>query len=180
MRGRRAGGLPRLPALQAEEASLAEQHAAVIAATCRRIEQAEQAPKLDALAAAAGISPFHFHRLFKSVTGVTPKAYGAAHRAQRICQELAGGKRSVTEAIYDAGFNSSSRFYATANDVLGMTPSAFRAGGADADIRFAHRRMFARLRSWSPAARRASAPSFSATIREALVRDLAIGSRRPT
>ena len=118
------------------EASLAEQHAAVIAAACRRIEQAEQAPKLDALAAAAGMSPFYFHRLFKSVTGVTPKAYGAAHRAQRIRQELAGGKRSVTEAIYNAGFNSSSRFYATANDVLGMTPSAFRAGGADADIRF--------------------------------------------
>jgi AraC family transcriptional regulator of adaptative response/methylated-DNA-[protein]-cysteine methyltransferase len=119
-----------------KEASLAEQHTAVIAAACRQIEGAEQAPKLDALAAAAGMSPFYFHRLFKSVTGVTPKAYGAAHRAQRIRQELAGGKRSVTQAIYNAGFNSSSRFYATANDVLGMTPSAFRAGGADADIRF--------------------------------------------
>ncbi len=119
------------------EASLAEQHAAVIAAACRRIEQAEELPTLGALADAIGMSPFYFHRLFKAITGLTPKAYGVAHRARRLRDQLAGGKGSVTEAIYDAGFNSNGRFYATSNEVLGMTPTAFRAGGTDAEIKFA-------------------------------------------
>jgi len=119
------------------EASLAERHAAVIAEACRRIEAAEELPVLDELARSVGMSPYHFHRLFKSVTGLTPKAYGAAHRARRVRDQLAEGKSSVTEAIYDAGFNSSSRFYETSNEVLGMTPSAFRAGGAEAEIKFA-------------------------------------------
>lgn len=119
------------------EASLAEQHAAVIAEACRRIEEAEELPTLDALAAAIGISPFYFHRLFKAATGLTPRAYGVAHRAKRVRDQLSGGKSSVTEAIYDAGFNSNSRFYETSNKVLGMTPSAFRAGGVDAEIKFA-------------------------------------------
>nr|WP_188823985.1 bifunctional DNA-binding transcriptional regulator/O6-methylguanine-DNA methyltransferase Ada [Brucella endophytica] len=119
------------------EAPLAERHAAIIAEACRRIEASEELPLLDALAEAAGISPFHFHRLFKSITGLTPRAYGAAHRARRVRDELTASKGSVTEAIYDAGFNSSSRFYETSNKVLGMTPSAFRAGGAKAQIKFA-------------------------------------------
>jgi AraC family transcriptional regulator of adaptative response/methylated-DNA-[protein]-cysteine methyltransferase len=119
------------------EAPRAAQHAALIAEACRRIERAEAPPKLESMAAAAKLSPSHFHRLFKSVTGLTPKAYGAAHRAKRIRQELSEGRTSVTEAIYDSGFNAASRFYETANDVLGMTPSAFRAGGADAEIKFA-------------------------------------------
>ena len=76
---------------------------------------------------AAGMSPYYFHRLFKSVTGVTPKAYAAAHRAQRMRRGTRQEQARVTEAIYNAGFNSSSRFYATTNQVLGMTPSAFRA-----------------------------------------------------
>jgi AraC family transcriptional regulator, regulatory protein of adaptative response / methylated-DNA-[protein]-cysteine methyltransferase len=119
------------------EAPAAERHAALIAEACRRIERAETAPSLDTLAAKAGLSPSHFHRLFKSITGLTPKAYAAAHRAERVRAELADGKSSVTEAIYGAGFNASSRFYEKAKDVLGMTPSAYRAGGADADIMFA-------------------------------------------
>jgi AraC family transcriptional regulator of adaptative response/methylated-DNA-[protein]-cysteine methyltransferase len=119
------------------EAPAAERAAAVVAEACRRIEKAETAPSLDALAAKAGMSPSHFHRLFKSIAGVTPKAYAAAHRAERVRQELSKGESSVTEAIYGSGFNASSRFYEKAKDVLGMTPSAYRAGGAEAEIRFA-------------------------------------------
>jgi AraC family transcriptional regulator, regulatory protein of adaptative response / methylated-DNA-[protein]-cysteine methyltransferase len=117
--------------------SLAQQHAALVATACRRIEQAEELPRLDELAAAAGLSAFHFHRLFKAVTGLTPKAYGAAHRAKRVRAELSEGRGSVTDAIYGAGFNSNSRFYESSNEVLGMTPTAFRDGGADAEIKFA-------------------------------------------
>jgi AraC family transcriptional regulator of adaptative response/methylated-DNA-[protein]-cysteine methyltransferase len=119
------------------EASLIMRHAALAASACRRIERAETPPGLDSLAAAAGLSPSHFHRLFKSITGLTPKAYGVAHRARRVRQHLSEGKATVTEAIYDSGFNASSRFYETTNEMLGMTPSAYRAGGADAEITFA-------------------------------------------
>ncbi|WP_018185309.1 bifunctional DNA-binding transcriptional regulator/O6-methylguanine-DNA methyltransferase Ada [Kaistia granuli] len=118
-------------------ASLAEQHASTAAKACRTIEDAEEAPSLESLAAVVGMSPYHFHRVFKAVTGLTPKAYAAAHRAARARSELSRRDGSVTEAIYDAGFNSSGRFYATSNAVLGMTPTAFRAGGADTEIRFA-------------------------------------------
>src|SRR5690606_34523096 len=100
-------------------------------------DEAEEMPDLAALAAAAGLSPFHFHRVFKAVTGITPRAYGAARRAGRLREELAQGDVSVTEAIYGAGFNSNSRFYAASNAMLGMTPTAYRRGGQDAQIRFA-------------------------------------------
>lgn len=118
-------------------APLAERQAALVADACRRIEEAEEPPTLDQLADAAGVSPYHFHRLFKAATGVTPKAYGAAHRARRVRAELADGRNSVTDAIYGAGFNANSRFYEASDALLGMTPTAFRNGGADADIRFA-------------------------------------------
>jgi AraC family transcriptional regulator of adaptative response/methylated-DNA-[protein]-cysteine methyltransferase len=120
-----------------QAASLAERHVAVIVDACRRIEAAEELPKLDDLAASVGMNPFHFHRQFKAVTGLTPKAYAAAHRARKIREGLAQPDRSVTETIYAAGFNSSSRFYSTSDKVLGMTPTAYRNGGKDADIRFA-------------------------------------------
>jgi AraC family transcriptional regulator of adaptative response/methylated-DNA-[protein]-cysteine methyltransferase len=116
---------------------LSEAVAAVVAEACRRIEDAEEPPKLDALAASAGMSPFYFHRQFKAITGLTPKAYGAADRAKKVRAELADRKTSVTSAIYGAGFNSNSRFYESSNEVLGMTPTAYKQGGKDADIRFA-------------------------------------------
>jgi len=119
-----------------DQAPLAERQAAQIAALCRLIETADQVPTLDELASHAGMSAFHTHRLFKSITGVTPRAYAAAHRARRVRGELAR-RATVTEAIYGAGYNSSARFYEAAGGVLGMTPTAFRAGGRGAEIRFA-------------------------------------------
>jgi len=113
-----------------------EQHAATVACVCRFIESAEQPPTLDTLAQEAGMSVSHLHRVFKAATGLTPKAYAAAHRARRVRAEL-GRSDTVTEAIYDAGYNSNGRFYAQSNDMLGMTPSRYRAGGIDTDIRFA-------------------------------------------
>jgi AraC family transcriptional regulator, regulatory protein of adaptative response / methylated-DNA-[protein]-cysteine methyltransferase len=118
------------------EASLAERHAVAVANACRLIEEAEELPSLDALAQAAGLSRFHFHRVFKAATGVTPKVYADAHRGQRVRDELTRTD-TVTEAIYGAGFNSNGRFYAASSDLLGMTPKAFRAGGRGNVIRFA-------------------------------------------
>jgi AraC family transcriptional regulator, regulatory protein of adaptative response / methylated-DNA-[protein]-cysteine methyltransferase len=120
-----------------KQVSPAKEHAALIAAACRKIEQSDGETTLQALAASVGMSSFHFHRLFKSATGLTPKAYGDAHRSKRVRSELADRHNSVTEAIYGAGFNSNGRFYERSNSVLGMTPTAFRSGGADVDIKFA-------------------------------------------
>ena len=119
-----------------DQASLASQHAATVARICRRIEAAEKLPTLAVLASDAHMSRYHFHRVFKAITGLTPRAYAAAHRAERVRREL-GRSRTVTEAIFDAGFNSGGRFYATSDAVLGMTPTDYRAGGARAEIRFA-------------------------------------------
>jgi len=118
------------------QTSAAAQHAQTIADICRFIETADTPPNLDELAARAGLSPWYFHRVFKAQTGLTPKAYAAAHRARRIRSEL---KRSntVTDAILNAGYNSNSRFYEKSNKILGMTPSDYRAGGANTEIRFA-------------------------------------------
>ncbi len=120
-----------------DRSTLERAHAAVIAAICRSIEAADAAPRLAALAKRAHLSPYHFHRVFKSITGVTPRAYAAAHRTQRVRCELKKRSKTVTEAIYDAGFNSGGRFYETSGEVLGMTPTAYRAGGAHTEIRFA-------------------------------------------
>jgi len=116
--------------------SLAEQRAAKVAELCRFIERAERPPTLDELAERAGSSAYHLHRVFKKVTGLTPKAYAAAHRAKKVRQELAR-RDTVTDAIYGAGYNSNARFYDESNQVLGMTPTRYRAGGANTRIRFA-------------------------------------------
>lgn len=112
-------------------------HAAQIAEACRTIEAADAPPRLSELAARAGLSPWHFHRLFKAATGVTPRAYAAAHRTARVRRELANRRKTVTTAIYDAGFNSGGHFYAAADGMLGMTPTEYRAGGARTTIYFA-------------------------------------------
>ncbi len=119
-----------------DQPPLAEQHAATVAEACRRIEAAEEPPTLAELARKAGLSAFHFHRVFKAITGVTPKDYATAHRATRLREQLSRS-RTVTEAIYDAGFNSNSRFYDTSAAMLGMRPSDYKAGGVNTAIRFA-------------------------------------------
>lgn len=120
----------------ADQSQLAQQHAARVADACRSIEQVEPAPGLKQLAKEAGLSPCHFHRVFKSVTGLTPKAYADANRGKKIRRQLSGGG-SITDAFYDAGFNSSSRFYAASDALLGMKPGQYRQGGSDTEIRFA-------------------------------------------
>ena len=119
-----------------DQPALAERHAATVARLCRIIENAEEVPTLEALAQHAGMSTYHLHRLFKEVTGLTPKAYAAAHRARRMRQEL-GRSDTVTEAIYGAGYGSNGRFYEESDQVLGMTPTEYRSGGANTQIRFA-------------------------------------------
>jgi AraC family transcriptional regulator of adaptative response/methylated-DNA-[protein]-cysteine methyltransferase len=119
-----------------DESPLPEQHAAKIADVCGVIENSEQAPALEQLAKHAGLSMYHFHRLFKAVTGVTPRQYAAEHRAKRMRNELRKSG-TVTEAIYEAGYNSNGRFYEISNDMLGMTPTSYRSGGLRTEIRFA-------------------------------------------
>ncbi|CAI8849760.1 DNA-binding transcriptional dual regulator/DNA repair protein Ada [Pseudomonas sp. IT-P44] len=119
-----------------DQSDVAAQHAATVAAACRQIETAEHLPALSELADVAGLSSFHFHRVFKAVTGLTPKGYATAHRSRKVRQRLIDGG-SVTDALYDAGFNSNSRFYEAADQLLGMKPGDYRAEGQNNDIRFA-------------------------------------------
>lgn len=119
-----------------DQPSLAQRHAALVADLCRRMETAEEPPKLTELARDAGLSPSHLLRLFKALTGLTPRAYAAARRAGRLRDGL-GRTARVTDAIQDAGYGSSGRFYAEADAVLGMTPKRYRAGGAGMTVRFA-------------------------------------------
>jgi AraC family transcriptional regulator, regulatory protein of adaptative response / methylated-DNA-[protein]-cysteine methyltransferase len=120
-----------------DQPGLAQQHAAVIADICRALETADEVASLKELARKANMSPFHFHRVFKSHTGLTPKAYAIAQRAKRVRDELTKTDTSVTSAIYGAGFNSNGRFYETSDKVLGMKPTDYRAGGTNAEIQFA-------------------------------------------
>jgi AraC family transcriptional regulator of adaptative response/methylated-DNA-[protein]-cysteine methyltransferase len=114
----------------------AERDAAVVARMCRFIESRDEAPTLAEVSGHAGLSAYHAHRLFKAVTGVTPRAYAAAFRARRVRSALGAGT-SVTGAIYDAGYASAARFYEDSSLRLGMTPTRFRAGGDCVEIRFA-------------------------------------------
>lgn len=119
-----------------DQQSLTEMHADKVAQTCRLIENAEVMPTLAQLAASAGLSTYHFHRVFKAITGVTPKAYALAHRAQAMREELATNSK-VTDAIYAAGYASNSRFYETATQTLGMKPVQYLKGGMNTQIHFA-------------------------------------------
>jgi len=119
-----------------EGQSLDSENAALVAKACRIIEESEDEPSLEELAAAIDRSSSYFHRVFKASTGLTPKAYAAAARAKKVREGLENGN-SVTGAIYDAGFNSSGRFYEKSTGMLGMTPTQYRAGGANEEIKFA-------------------------------------------
>ncbi|SEN18043.1 AraC family transcriptional regulator, regulatory protein of adaptative response / methylated-DNA-[protein]-cysteine methyltransferase [Pseudomonas sp. ok272] len=132
----RAAGFRASKRAAADQTQMAGQHAAMVAAACRQIETTEPPPSLKALAHSAGLSPFHFHRVFKAVTGLTPKGYATAQRSRRVRERLEVA-HSVTDALYDAGFNSNSRFYESADQLLGMKPSDYRAAGQNTDIRFA-------------------------------------------
>jgi AraC family transcriptional regulator, regulatory protein of adaptative response / methylated-DNA-[protein]-cysteine methyltransferase len=106
-----------------------------IVTTCRLIENSNTMPKLADLAKEVGLSPYHFHRLFKIIVGVTPKQFVANHRSRRFCDSLKSGN-SVTEALYDAGYSSSSGVYNKNQDQLSMKPKQFRAGGAGVVIHY--------------------------------------------
>ncbi|MEJ7838875.1 MAG: bifunctional DNA-binding transcriptional regulator/O6-methylguanine-DNA methyltransferase Ada [Thermomicrobiales bacterium] len=136
MAARREGFRPCKRCLPDDALSPAARRVEIVASICRKIDASEESLSLDDLAAEAGMSRFHFHRVFREVTGVTPKAYETALRSSRMRTGLASGT-TVTEAIYDAGFASNGRFYASTNETLGMTPGTFRRGGADMTIRWA-------------------------------------------
>jgi AraC family transcriptional regulator of adaptative response/methylated-DNA-[protein]-cysteine methyltransferase len=121
----------------ADQGRAAATRTALVTRACRMIEASDSPPLLDTLAAEAGLSPFHFHRLFKAETGLTPRAYASAYRARRLRQELSAPQASVTDAIYGAGFNSNSRFYEASDQLLGMRARDYRAGGEGTVIRFA-------------------------------------------
>ena len=117
------------------EASSADRHVAAIGRACALIRASDTLPTLAELAAAAGISRFHFHRVFKQITGATPREWGKAHRLDRFAERLDSGE-PIAAAVYAAGFGASSRAYAAAPNGLGMTPGARRRGGAGERIRF--------------------------------------------
>lgn len=134
--GARATGFRPCKRCNPDGLSLEAENTTLVAKACRIIENSEEEPSLEALSEAVGRSPSYFHRIFKATTGLTPKDYAAADRARKVRDGLCAGN-SVTEAIYDAGFNSSGRFYEKSTGMLGMTPTRFRAGGADEEIKFA-------------------------------------------
>ena len=129
----RAAGLRACKRCRPDEVGRDE--AAVLAAI-DEIKASEGLPRLDELAAAVGYSPTHFQRVFTRATGLSPAAYARALREERAREALAEGE-SVTDAIYDAGFESASRFYDSMQGRLGMAPSAWVKGGAGVTIRWA-------------------------------------------
>ncbi len=124
------------PCLRCRPEDAGAPHSAAVAAACRLLETAEEVPGLHALAAAAGLSPWHFHRVFRDATGLTPGGYAAAARARRLHATL-DAPGTVTTAVLDAGFNGTGRFYAQSAALLGMSPRARRRGGAGEVVRFA-------------------------------------------
>lgn len=106
-----------------------------ITEACRILEASSEPIVLAELAVRVAMSPFHFHRLFKQVTGLTPHAWQKALRAKRLREQLNEGE-GVTRAVFEAGYQSGSNFYQQANEVLGMTAKQYRRGGARATIQF--------------------------------------------
>jgi AraC family transcriptional regulator of adaptative response/methylated-DNA-[protein]-cysteine methyltransferase len=133
--GAAAAGAGLRPCLRCRPDELSRE-AAALERAYRLLNAAEAPPSLGELAAAAGYSPHHFHRLFKRATGVTPAEYARARRADGMALSLAGDG-SVTDAIYEAGYSGPGRFYADAKARLGMTPTAWRDGGRGETIRWA-------------------------------------------
>ena len=131
-----AAGLRPCKRCRPADGSAASRHVAAIEKACALLRQSEMMPTLAELADAAGISPFHFHRVFKQITGATPRDYARTHRLGRFAEKLDAGE-PVTEAIYASGFGSSSRAYEAAPAGLGMTPGARRRGGDGQTIRYA-------------------------------------------
>ena len=121
-----------------DDVSVTETRSAAITRACRLIEKADEIPALAELAESVGISPSHFHRLFKTQTGVTPRQYASNRRSQKVREQL-GTTRTITEAIHGAGFGSASRFYEHSTETLGMRPAQFREGASGLEIRFAVR-----------------------------------------
>jgi len=120
-----------------DRTAIAAEYATLVGNACRLMDASEAVPHLEALAAGVGMSPSHFHRVFKAETGLTPKAYASASRARRLREALNATGRTVTDAIYEAGFNANSRFYETSDQTLGMRAREYRTGGLGTVIRFA-------------------------------------------
>jgi AraC family transcriptional regulator, regulatory protein of adaptative response / methylated-DNA-[protein]-cysteine methyltransferase len=132
---RRAGFRPCLRCRPDDEpAGFAGEHAALHA--CRAMERPGQTVSLDSLAALSGFSRFHFHRLFTRTIGVTPGTYATVCRAEHLRHVLSRA-HSITEAIYQSGFNSTGTFYTLTRCFLGMTPTAHRDGGRGVSLRYA-------------------------------------------
>nr|WP_244212900.1 bifunctional DNA-binding transcriptional regulator/O6-methylguanine-DNA methyltransferase Ada [Proteus hauseri] len=113
-----------------------DKHNQLIEQACRFIEKNNGDVSLARIAEHIMVSPYHFHRLFKSIIGITPKSYANAYRQQLIKKALSENSR-ITDAIYQSGFNANSRFYENASAILGMTPTDWRTGGENIVIFFA-------------------------------------------
>ncbi|MEA2572850.1 MAG: AraC family transcriptional regulator [Chloroflexia bacterium] len=120
------------------DAEVHDPHLGLVQRVCRLIEQEpedEGAVSLGELSEAVGLSPYHLQRVFKRVMGISPRQYAEALRVRRLKESLRGGE-TVTNALYDSGYNSSSGLYGKAVDHLGMTPATYRKGGVSTQIYF--------------------------------------------
>ncbi|MGQ5719552.1 bifunctional DNA-binding transcriptional regulator/O6-methylguanine-DNA methyltransferase Ada [Pseudochrobactrum asaccharolyticum] len=133
----KAGYRPCLRCVPQRLETLQQQQSRLVEEACRLIRDNETAPDLSKLAEHAGFSMSHFHKLFKQVTGITPKKYAQSLRLEKLEQELTNNKTSVTEAIYNSGYNESSNFYASRNRLSGMTASAHKKGGTNIVLHYA-------------------------------------------